>query len=289
MSKALQIYYHALFGALGGLLGWWMMGSFPTQTWNIWLAAPFLGAGLGLCIGGLVAATDGAMIKRVPGRAIRDGVLGALAGAALGVVGFILAQQGFLWLQGGFIGRTLSWMVLGLLVGLSDLAVSGRKQRASYAALGGLAGGLVGGLLYEALTQLFLAQSNTAQVLLSGLGLVIVGACIGGLIPFARQVFSRGELRVLQGEQKGLVREVTDTATIGYYDGNDLYLPDMGVAWRHAVVRSTSNGFELSVLAESEQPVQVGHETIAPGSSHPLASGDTLHIGQAVVQFVGRA
>jgi hypothetical protein len=179
-------------------------------------------------------------------------------------------------------------MTLGLLVGLSDLAVSRRQQRASYAALGGLAGGLLGGLIYEGLTQLWLTQSGQAQIVLGGIGLVIVGACIGGLIPLARQVFSRGELRVLAGKQLGLVREVTDTATIGYYDGNDLYLPDAGISWRHAVVRGTGRGFELSVLPEAEAAALVGEQRIAPGSTHPLAHGDEIRIGEALVKFVGR-
>ncbi len=288
MSKMLQIYYHAVFGSLGGLLGWWIIGSVPTQTWGNLLYAAFVGAGLGLFIGGLVAATDGAIIKRVPLRAVRDGLLGALAGALLGLVGFMIALQGFLLLQGGFAGRALGWMTLGLLVGLSDLAVSRRRQRASYAALGGMVGGLAGGTIYEALTRIFLSQSGAAQVLLGGVGLVIVGACIGGLIPLARQVFSRGELHVLAGEQVGLVREVTDTATIGRYDGNDLYLPDAGVSWRHAVVRGSSGGFELMVLPTAEGSVQVGAHAVAPGMSHPLASGDQIRIGEALMKFVGR-
>jgi len=289
MSKTMQIYYYAVFGGLGGLLGWWTMGSFPTQVWNIWLAAAFVGAGLGLCIGGAVATTDGAMIKRVPLRAVRDGILGALAGALLGVAGLLVAQVGFLLLQGGFLGRALSWMVLGLLVGLSDLAVSRRQQRATYAALGGMLGGLVGGLLYEGLTRLFLAQSGPAQILIGGLGLVIVGACIGGFIPLARQVFARGELRVLAGEQVGLVREVTDTATIGRYDGNDVYLPDAGISWRHAVVRLTSAGPELAVLPEAEGEILLGARSLRPGQTHPLAHGDQIRIGEVLIEFVGRS
>ena len=71
MNKTMQVYFTAVLGALGGLLGWWIMGSIPTGAWNVWLAYPLVGAGLGLCIGGCVAATDGALIKRSPGRALR--------------------------------------------------------------------------------------------------------------------------------------------------------------------------------------------------------------------------
>jgi hypothetical protein len=288
MNKTLQVYYHTIFGALGGLLGWWVMGSFATQSWNIWVAAAFVGAGLGLCIGGLVAAADGAMIKRVPLRAIHEGLLGALAGAGAGLIGLLLAQGVWLILSGGFFARALTWMLLGLLVGLGDMLIHRRMKRAMYAALGGMAGGLIGGFIYEGLTQLFLAQSGSAQVVVGGIGLVIVGACIGGLIPFARQVLSQGELRVLDGQQVGLVREVTDRTSIGYYDGNDLYLPDGGISWRHASVRRTDGGFELEVLPEAESEVYVGMTSVAPGTTHPLQSGDHIRIGEALVQFTGR-
>jgi hypothetical protein len=288
MSKLLQIYYSAVFGALGGLAGWWVVGSFATQAWGIWAAAAFVGAGLGLCIGALVAAADGAMVKGKPARAIRDGIMGGLAGAVAGVAGMLLAQAAFMALLGGWAGRALSWMLLGLLIGLGDLLVSRRLQRAVYAALGGLGGGLVGGLLYEGLTRLFLTQAGVAQVALSGVGLVIIGACIGGLIPLARQVFARGELRVISGEQAGLVREVTDSATIGRYDGNDLYLPDAGVAWRHAVVRRADAGFELAVLPNVDGTAEVAGTQVEPGAALPLRSGDRIRIGGAELEFVGR-
>ncbi|NTV66002.1 MAG: FHA domain-containing protein, partial [Oscillochloris sp.] len=123
---------------------------------------------------------------------------------------------------------------------------------------------------------------------LSGLGLVIIGACIGGLIPLARQVFARGELRVIGGEQAGLVREVTDSASIGKYDGNDLYLPDAGVAWRHAVVRRADAGFELAVLPNVDGMAEVGGVRVEPGTTQPLQSGDRIRIGGAELEFVGR-
>lgn len=288
MSKALQIYYSALFGALGGLAGWWLVGSVATQTWGVWAAALFVGAGLGSALGALVASADGAVVKRKAARAIRDGILGGLAGLVAGALGMLLAQVAFLALRGGWEGRALSWMLLGGLIGAGDLLVSRRPQRALYAAVGGLAGGLAGGLLYEGLTRLFLAASGPAQVWLGGIGLVIVGACIGALIPLARQVFASGELRVVRGEQAGLVREVSDTATIGRYDGNDLYLPDNGVAWRHAVVRRAEGGFELEVLPDIDGSARVGEAALAPGERRPLRSGDRIRIGGAELEFIGR-
>src|SRR5919198_4247841 len=104
MNKTMQIYYTAVLGALGGLLGWWIMGSIPTGAWNVWLAYPLVGAGLGLWIGGCVAATDGAVIKRSSPAALRDGLRGAAAGAVAGLVGLLLAELSFLAFGASFTG-----------------------------------------------------------------------------------------------------------------------------------------------------------------------------------------
>ena len=288
MSKTLQVYYSAVFGALGGLLGWWVMGVVPTQPWSVLLANALVGAGLGLGIGSMIAASDGAMVKGVARRAVRDGLIGGLIGAVAGLVGLLLGGLAFVALGGGLIARTLGWVLLGLLLGVGDGVARRQPQRALYGALGGVGGGLIGGMLYELLTQAFLRQSGPAQVVLGGIGLVVLGAAIGALIPLARQALSRGELRVLRGAQAGLVREVTDSASIGRYDGNDLYLPDAGIAWRHALVRRTGQGFELTVLPSAEGSIWVGGHAVSPSAAQVLRSGDQLQIGEAVVEFVGR-
>ncbi len=288
MSKMMQVYYSAVLGALGGLLGWWIVGSVETGAWNVWLAYPLVGAGLGLWIGGCVAATDGAVIKRAVRPALRDGLRGALSGALAGLIGLLLAELSFLALGAGFAGRALGWMLLGGCIGLAEPLLRRQIHRARYGALGGLAGGLLGGLLYEGLTQLFLAQSGQAQIIVGGVGLILLGACIGALIPLARQALSRGELRVLNGEQAGLVREVTDSASLGRYDGCDLYLPDPAVAWRHAVVRRTEAGFAVQVLSEAERGLMVGTQQLRPGETAALRSGERIWLGETAVEFVGR-
>jgi hypothetical protein len=286
MNKITQIYYNALLGALGGLIGWWAVGSVATQLWPAWPAAAFVGAGVGMAISALIAATDGAVVKRVAHRALRDGVLGAIAGVVAGALGMLLALAVFLQLQGGWEGRTFSWMLLGTLIGAGDYIVSRQRRRALYAAIGGMLGGLVGGLGYEALTLAFINNVG-AQIWLSGLGLTLIGACIGAFIPLTRQILARAELHVLNGQQSGLVREITDSAAIGRYDGNELYLPDGGIAWRHAVVARDQRGFTLEVLPEAG-PVYLGARIVGPGTRVPLANGDRIQIGEALVEFVGR-
>jgi hypothetical protein len=284
----MQIYYSAVLGALGGLLGWWIVGSISTGAWNVWLAYPLVGAGLGLWIGGCVAATDGAVIKRSLRPALRDGLRGALAGALAGLVGLLLAELIVLSVGAGFAGRAIGWMLLGGCIGLAEPLLRRQINRARYGALGGLAGGLLGGALYEGLTQLFLAQSGQAQIVVGGVGLILLGACIGALIPLARQALARGELRVLNGDQAGLVREVADTASLGRYDGCDLYLPDPAVAWRHAMVRRTGEGFAMQVLSEAERGATVGNRRVGPGETVPLRGGEQIWLGETAIEFVGR-
>jgi hypothetical protein len=288
MNKRWQIYYTAVLGALGGVLGWWGVGALGLSSWNIWVAYPIIGAGLGLFIGGCIAAADGVVVKRVAGRALRDGLRGALAGALLGLLGLLVAEVGFLLIGGGWAARTVGWALLGSAIGLSDLLVHRQRRRALYAAFGGLLGGALGGVGYEALTQLLLNRSDDAQLVGGGIGLLIVGACIGALIPLARQVLARAELRVLSGEQGGLVREVTDTATIGRYDGCDVYLPDRAVAWRHLHIRRTGRGFNLEVAAEAEQGATVDGQALHPGQALTLRGGEQILVGDTRLEFVGR-
>lgn len=288
MNHTLRMYYTAVLGALGGLLGWWIMGQIPTQTWSIWLANPLVGAGLGLWIGACIAATDGAIVKRVPRRALRDGALGGLGGAIAGLAGLFVAGLVFLALGGGFSGRIAGWMLFGGVIGLSDLLVTRQPRRALFGLLGGLAGGGLGGLIYEGLTQLFLDRSDQVQIIVGGVGMILLGASIGALIPLARRVLAHGTLRVLNGDQAGLEREVIDTTTIGRYDGCEVYLPDPAIAWRHACVRRTSQGFSVEVLPQAGQAAQVGDRQIAPGESVLLRDGERIQLGGTVLEFVGR-
>lgn len=288
MSKRMQIYYNAIFGGTGGLLSWWTMGSLNLGSWNIWLAAIVIGAGIGASIGALVAAMEGAVIKRSPPRALLDALRGATAGMVGGLLGLVLGQIGFLALGGGFVGRPIGWMLLGLFVGLGEFSVSRRLRRASYGALGGLAGGLVGGVIYEGLTQLLITQSDEVQSWVGGFGLVLMGACIGALIAFTRQVLSRGELRVLSGRREGTVREITDATTIGSYDGCDVYLPDRAVARRHVLVRRGPAGFSIALLPEAIQGGLVNGQPLVPGQERILHNGDIILLGNTEVQFIAR-
>ena len=100
MNKKMQIYYTAVLGALGGLLGWWIMGSLPTGAWSVWVAYPIVGAGLAF----LWFNTHPAQVFM--------GDVGALAlGGALGTIAVIVRQEIVFFVMGGiFVVEAISVM-----------------------------------------------------------------------------------------------------------------------------------------------------------------------------------
>lgn len=292
MSKRLQIYYNAVFGAIGGLLGWLAVGSFSTGEWLIWLAYAFVGSGVGLCIGAMVGAVEGAIVKRSLLRAVTGALLGGLAGMVSGLFGLIIGEIGFLVMQGGLVGRSLGWMFLGLFLGLGEGVVSRKLKRASYGTVGGAIAGLVGGLLYETMTRLFLERSEQVQMVVGALGLIVIGACLGGIIPATVEVIARvagrGTLVVLNGRRQGLERSVVDAVTLGSYDGCDIYLPgDMGIDAMHAQVYKGSSAFFVRNISRKALPLQIGGETLMPErGERPLRSNEELVLGQTAIRFV---
>lgn len=291
MSKRMQIYYNALFGAIGGFLGWLLVGSFPTQTWNIWLASAFIGAGVGLCIGLAVGAVEGVIVKHSVKQASWGALRGAGIGLLSGMIGLIVGEIIFLTIKGGLLARALGWMVFGLMLGLGQGVLDRRsRRRISYSTLGGAIAGLMGGLMFELLTQVFLQNSDTAQIVLSGLGLILIGACLGGIIPLSLDVLRRiakdkGTLVIRAGGQAGLEVAVLDSVRVGSYDGCEVYLRgDSGVADVHARVVKKADGFLLSPM--NGITTINGQQVQADGRL--LADGDVLQMGNATLVFEAR-
>jgi len=287
----MQIYYNAVFGALGGLSGWFLVGLFPTGEWHILLAYTLVGAGVGVCVGGMIGAVTGLVVQRSLPRALIGAVLGGLVGLVSGTLGLLSGEGFFLWLGGGILGRTLGWMFFGLLLGLGDGLVSLKLRRAGYGAIGGTVAGLVGGVTYEVMTQLFLRQSDLVQMIIGALGLILIGACLGGIIPLAIEVIAavmgKGTLEVLNGKRRGLVVSVIDTVTLGSSDGCEVYLPgDAGIAKKHAVVYKGDQGFFVRDLGAAPGGTHVGHRAVPPGTpGQPLRPGDQIRLGQTLVLF----
>ncbi|MGB8645467.1 MAG: FHA domain-containing protein [Anaerolineae bacterium] len=290
MNRVMQIYYNTVFGALGGLIAWLAVGSVATGTWNIWLAYMFVGAGVGLCIGIATGSVSGAIIQRSFRRALVGAGLGGLAGLVGGLLGLLLGEVLFLVAGGGILGRSLGWMLLGLLIGAGEGLLSRRLRRASYGAVGGALGGLLGGLIYETITELYLNQSESVQVILGGLGLILIGAFIGSLIPISVEVFGsvlgKGTLQVMNGKRKELTVSVIDSTILGSSDSCDVYLPgDPGIARRHAVVYTASSKFYVRDLNSGTGTSARGQPVPNSGAGLQLHPGDQIQLGQTLVMF----
>jgi hypothetical protein len=293
MSKKMQIYYNAVFGAIGGLLGWLVVGSFATGGWNITLAYAFVGSGVGLFIGGAVGAVEGAIVKRSFPRAVLGLIMGGVAGLVSGLLGLLIGEAGFLLLGGGIAGRSAGWTALGLFLGIGEGVVSRKLKQASYGAIGGIVGGFVGGVIYETMTQLFLEWSDTIQMIVGAMGLIIIGACLGSIIPMSVEVIARvvgkGTLVVKNGKRAGMEISVIDSVTLGSYDGCQVYLPgDKGIEPKHAEIFKRSDGFFITDLGSASGTFVGGQQVPPGGQGYRLSNGAEIRLGQTSVVFLER-
>jgi hypothetical protein len=290
MTRNWQIYYNAIFGAIGGLVGWLVIGQFGTSEWqSITLAYIVVGAGVGLCIGAATGAVEGVIVKQSAARAGLGAALGGGAGLVGGMIGLLIGQGAFLLFEGGLLGRSTGWTALGLFLGIGEGLVSGKLKRASYGAVGGLAAGFTGGIIYEGATQLFLDQSDTAQMIVGAIGLIIIGASLGGIIPFSVDLIAKvsanhGLIRVLNGRRANLEIPVIDQITLGSYDGCDLYLPDKNMEGKQAQIGKGAQGFELKNIGR-ERPIAVNNNPLFPGQISPLTSGTQIQVGETALLF----
>jgi hypothetical protein len=289
MTKAWQVYYNSVFGAIGALIAWLVLGQIDTTTWNVHLGNLFVGAGIGLFIGGSLGVVDGLFVKRSVAKTFLGVLGGALAGMVSGLVGLFLGGVVFDLIEGGLIARILGWLTFGAFLGLGQGLVSWHWKRAAYGFIGGTVAGLVGGALYELFTQAFLQQSDQAQVFLSAVGLVLIGISLGFIIPLSVTIISglmaqRGLVVYLNGPRQGTEIELIGRATIGSSDACDVYVPDRSVEKQQAQIEKGSKGFEILNLGNSK-PFYAGQTLVHPGYSVLLANDTIIQMGEIQLRF----
>jgi hypothetical protein len=242
----MRAYYYAIFGALGGLLGWqasnWVGLSLAS---NLYLSDAITGAFLGLALGLALGAAEGA-VALSPVRALRMGALNGLVGLLAGAVGLPLGEWIFQAVGGEVLGRALGWAVLGGLIGAAEGLSGG--TRTWKGALGGALGGLVGGAGLE------LLRPWTEGLLTGkGIGLVVLGGSIGAFLALVVVLLSRAWFEVTSGKLKGsefildkFLGEGARSAMIGSSPLKaDIVLPDPDVAPQHAVLQGAGTHFNL--------------------------------------------
>jgi CDP-diglyceride synthetase len=289
-----RIYYNAVFGALGGLVSWALVGlvlRFQTQsTFLLFVKDALQGAVVGLCIGLALGVVDGLTVSRSVKRTVRGGFLGAAIGLGAGLVGLVLGEVIFLVAGGGVWPRAIGWALFGLLVGTSEGVVNVSPNKASYGVVGGLLGGLIGGSTYERLSIILRAVTHNRDLSLTvggAVGLIILGACIGSLIALAEGILRPAWLKVVYGRLEGRTLTLAKQKNVlGKSDGCDIVIPgDPQVANRHAEIRQEGRQFVLAALAHDVPTLIETPQGKQPVTEHILQSGARIQLGKTRMIF----
>jgi hypothetical protein len=310
MALLVRIYFNAIFGALGGLLGWMLFGAFGDKSapddrlsQQLLLGGAFIGGFIGYLVVSVDAIRDRSLVRF--SRLSTYGVVLGAIGGALGMwigdrVNFLLV--GLIGAGGGHAGgghllatmlaRGLGWMFLGLAVGISEGIAARSLGKLSYGTLGGAIGGFIGGAMFALLYLKALDKGATTPLwgtLGGALGLIILGACIGALSALVQAVFQPASVKVLRGWQEG--REYPlDKAdhVLGRDEHADIALfRDRNVEKRHASIRREGSQYVLFNNAAPAEYTLVNDEPVA--QRRDLRDGDRIQLGNIVLRFQLRA
>jgi hypothetical protein len=304
MALLSKIYFNAVFGALGGLLGWMLYGVFGeklpsgeraflflTEQQLQWL---FAGAIIGGIIGFFVVSVEAIRDQSLV-RFARLGAYGVILGGVGGSIGAYIG----VFVQAVVVGLgdnvlitmlafALGWLLLGLFIGMSEGIAARSLGKFSYGTIGGAIGGFVGGSLYG----MFLWVANrtlTPVHFWQGLGLVILGACIGSLSALVQAVFQPACVRVLRGWQEGREYPLDKPENLlGRDEHADIALfRDMKVEKRHCFIKRKDNKY---VLVNNNAPAEQTLVNERPvGQMCELQDGDRIQLGNVVLRFQMRA
>jgi hypothetical protein len=281
MNRHVRIYYYAVFGAIGGLLGWQISNWIGLSTSsNIYLSDALVGAVIGLSFGLPIGSGEG-FIARNPLRMIRGAGIGSLMGLAAGAVALPLAEIIFNALGAGALGRAVGWSIFGAVIGLVE-GVTGGSQMWKGAA-GGAAGGFVGGLLIEILIPLGGSLASGKAI-----SLVLLGISIGTMIALMVVLLSKAWLEVMSGKLKGTVfildkfmSSSGPNAIIGSSSLKaEIVLPDPDVAPQHAMMIGSDTHFSIKDI--SLQGTYLEGQKVNQAS---LVNGNRFQLGKTMLVY----
>ena len=302
MALVTRVYFNAVFGALGGLLGWMLFGVFgdknaPTDrvTWQLLLGGAFIGGAIGYFLVSVEAIRDRSLLRFV--RLASYGVALGLLGGALGIwvgdwvhfqlVGLLGSRShagGAAHLVGTMLARGLGWMFLGMAIGISEGIAARSLGKFSYSTIGGAIGGFVGGALFHFAYSFTFHEGGSAAVP-GAVGLVILGACIGSLSALVQGVFQPASLKVLRGWQEGREYPLDKPNNkLGRDEHADIALfRDMRVEKQHALIQRDGPRYLLVNASAPADYTRVNGVPVA--TYHELHDGDRIQLGQVVLRF----
>jgi hypothetical protein len=298
MSLLSRIYYNAVFGALGGLLGWLLYGIIGNKTptegeraFETVLSGAILGGIIGFFVVSVDAIRDRSLVRFC--RLASYGVLLGAAGGALGMllgdeINYLLIQILGAGLAVEMLARGIGWLVLGLAIGMSEGIAARSLGKFSYGTIGGALGGFLGGCLFGLFYSLAIKNLGTTY-LWSAIGLVILGACIGSLSALVQAVFLPASVKVLRGWQEGREYPLDKPASLlGRDEHADIALfRDMKVEKKHAFIERIENRFVL--VNNGAPPDQTLVNDTPVSRSRDLQDGDRIQLGNILLRFQMKA
>jgi hypothetical protein len=297
MAILSKMYFNAVFGALGGLLGWMLFGVFgekvPTSDdWNLLLGGAIIGGSIGYFVVSVEAIRDQSMVRFA--RLASYGVLIALVGGALGMylgdrINQALVAVGGQLLFLTMIARGLGWSLLGIAIGASEGIAARSLGKFSYGAMGGLLGGFIGGMIYELLRHLA-SETLSTTYLGNALGLVILGACIGSLSALVQTVFLPANVKVMRGWQEGREYPLDKPASLlGRDEHADIALfRDMKVEKKHCYIKNL-DGARYQLVNNGAPPEFTLVNDTPVADQRELKDGDRIQLGNVILRFQLRA
>ena len=277
MNRRMRTYYYAIFGAIGGLVGWLISNLLGLSfIRNIYLSEAVVGALMGLSIGLLIGIVEGILTRNII-LVLKSGGFNCLLGAAAGAIGLPLGEFLFQMVGADILGRVLGWGVFGLLLGLAQ-GVTGKSQ-VWKGMLGGLIGGAFGGALLE-LARILLKDPQVGKMA----GLVLLGASTGAFISLIVTLLKRAWLEVTSGKLKGaefildkFLRRGGPAIAIGSSPlKSEIVFPDPDIAPQHALLNGNGSSFNIKDISLSgtfinkrriNQAQLANHQTIRMGNT----------------------
>jgi len=307
MSLLVRVYFNAVFGALGGLVGWMLFGAFGEknaaaeyQGFQQLVGGALVGGSIGYLVVSVDAIRDRSLLRfcRLASYGVALGAVGGALGMWAGdqvnylLVGRLVAdparRETAMPLVGTVLARGVGWMLLGVAVGLSEGVAARSLGKLSYGTIGGALGGLLGGAFFGLLLEA--SEKDTASYLWGqAVGLLILGACIGSLSALVQGVFQPASIKVLRGWQEGREYPLLKSHNLlGRDESADVALfRDMQIEKRHAVIQRQASGFVL--VNNQAPPAQTRVNGQAVPHSVPLRNGDRIELGRVVLRFQTRA
>jgi len=296
MAVLSKMYFNAVFGALGGLLGWMLFGILGEKVpWsddlNAILGGAVIGGSIGYFVVGVEAIRDQSLVRFA--RLASYGVLIAMVGGAIGMYVGDRIQEVLVWFIGDYLlltmfARGLGWSLLGIAIGGSEGIAARSLGKFSYGTIGGLMGGFIGGVLFQ-LFYFIARQTLSTTYFWSALGLVILGACIGSLSALVQTVFQPANLKVMRGWQEGREYALDKTMSlIGRDEHADIALfRDMKIEKKHCYVKNVNGRYVLVNNGAPPEFTRVNDEQVP--DQRELHDGDRIQLGSVILRFQLRA